>query len=168
MHDLSLTLWRKCLRISIAINAIHVPLDVSNVRRRENAAHFLYDILLHEGIAQIENALISALTVWLSRNLQHPLGMRTVKITVHVDHLRLHPDAKVQAERVHLLSKPLYASGELFLILRPVAERASVIIPLAKPAVVHDEQLDADALCGLREPYELRLVEIKIISLPAV
>ena len=50
----------------------------------------------------------------------------------------------------------------------PVAEGGGVVVSFAKPAVVHDEQLDAQVLPGLRQLQELTLINVKIAGLPAV
>ena len=64
-------------------------------------------MILHVLSGQIKDPLIAPFRVRLSRNLDHPVRMAAVEITVHIDHLRLHPDSKIHANRLDLICNPL-------------------------------------------------------------
>ena len=89
-------------------------------------------------------------------------------MTVHIHHLRLHPDTEIQPERLDLSSESRETSRKLLLVDFPVSQGMCVIIALAEPAVVHHKKFYAGFLCLLRQSKQLSLIDVKIGCLPAV
>ena len=148
--------------------AVVVPLDIADLRAGEDLAHLVDQEVLHGGVGQVKQALAAPLAVGLVRDRHGPVGVRFVETAVDVHHLRLHPDAEVYAERPDLPAQPVQAARQLLFVGLPVAEGAGVVIALAEPAVVHDEQLDANVLPGPRQGYEAAFGDVEIAGLPTV
>ena len=154
--------------IIIRENAVHIPFHIGDVGTAKHLCHGLNDIITHLRISQIQNALVSPLRMRFSRNFHHPVRMLPVQITVHIDHLRLHPDAEIQPKSIDFLTKTIQSVGKLLRIYLPVTQRAPVIIPLSKPPVIHDKQLNAHILSGLGQAEQFCFTDIKVRCLPAV
>ena len=94
--------------------------------------------------------------------------MRAVEVRVYGHHLRLEPEAELEAALVRTLRHALQAALELLHVDNPVAERAVVVLTLAEPAVVKHHELDAEVFGTGREIVHLRIVEVKVRRLPVV
>ncbi len=102
------------------------------------------------------------------RGREHPLGMGTHQVGVEVDHLRLDPQAEVQAEGVHPLDERSEPVRPGVGVDGPVAEAGVIVAPPAEPAVVEHEPLGARSsghLGQLGEPVE---VMVEVDGLPGV
>ena len=91
-----------------------------------------------------------------------PVGMCPVKVGINTYHLGLDPDTEIKAYSVHGFHEVVQALGELFGIDLPVAERCSVIVPLAEPSVIHDEEFDSDCPCPRGKFHEFRLADFEV------
>ena len=78
------------------------------------------------------------------------------------DHLRLDPQAEAEPERGDPPGEAVEPVGQLAPVDDPVAERAVVGIALAEPAVVEDEQLDAEVACRRGDRDEPVGVEVEV------
>ena len=94
--------------------------------------------------------------------------MRTVQRTVFADHLRLHPDAEIEPQRLEPLLQPVKAVGQLFSVDFPVAKRTRIVIPRAEPAVVHHKKLRAKLRPDLCDGKELVFVKVHPRAFPVV
>ena len=77
--------------------------------------------------------------------------MLAIEIGIGVHHLRLHPQAKVHAQRAHFVDERLEAIGKLLLVHVPIAQAGVVGFALAKPAVVHHKAVNAQRRGLLRQ-----------------
>ena len=73
--------------------------------------------------------------------------MFSVKITVLIDHLRLHPESKFQAETMDSLCKCRKAAFNFVFIYYPIAKCTEIIVSLAKPAIIQNKHIKADIFC---------------------
>ena len=94
--------------------------------------------------------------------------MRTVKVGIWVDHLRLYPESELHASHVATLCDRAKTSGELFFIYEPVAESCAVAVAGAKPTVVKHEGIDAESLYAVDGIKQAVTVKGKVHSLPAI
>ena len=100
--------------------------------------------------------------------VQDPVGMSAVKLTVLVDHLELDPEAELHAERIDALRKARDAVRQAVGVRPPVAEATRLTAARGEPAIVEDEELDADIVRRLGDAHELLLIEIEVRGLPIV
>ena len=159
--------WKRC-GIVIRKRPVHIPFDIGDLRRGKYLCHRLDDIVLHFRSRKIQDALIASLRMRFPRDFNRPVRMRLVEMTVHIHHLRLHPDTEIQSERLDLSSESRETSRKLLLVDFPVSQGMCVIIALAEPAVVHHKKLHAGFLCLLRQSKQLSLIDVKIGCLPTV
>ena len=94
--------------------------------------------------------------------------MSAVKLTVLVDHLELDPEAELHAERIDALRKARDAVRQAVGVRPPVAEATRLTAARGEPAIVEDEELDADIVRRLGDAHELLLIEIEVRGLPIV
>ena len=156
------------VRIDIHDRAVEIPFEVFDVGTVKNGADRAEDMLPHLFAREIQHQLAARADGRLPRDREHPVGMRAAELAVLADHLRLHPDAELQPQRVYAACKLAQRHAELFLVDGPVAERAPVVLPRAEPAVVHHEHLHAELRGVLRECEQTLAREIEIRGLPAV
>jgi len=112
--------------------------------------------------------LVAALGAAPARDVEAPIGMGAVEVAVGGDHLRLEPEAEFHSLGVDLAGQVGEAVGELFGVGDPVAERGAVVVAMAEPAVVEDEELDARFLGIAGELLELGGGEVEVGGLPVV
>jgi hypothetical protein len=86
--------------------------------------------------------------------------VRLEEQAARADHLGLDPQAEAHAERLDPVGHAGDPVRQLAQVDGPVAERGRVVVALAEPAVVEDEQLDAQ-LGRPRDLDELVLVKSK-------
>ena len=94
--------------------------------------------------------------------------MLPVQIRIHIHHLRFHPDTKHHTQSVNLFRKPLKTSWKLFLIHIPIPEGSVVVIPVCKPAVIHNKKLDSGIPAFFSQSQKLVFIDVKIIGLPGI
>ena len=100
--------------------------------------------------------------------VQDPVRVRAIGLAVLVDHLELDPEAEFHAERVDALREARDAVRQAVGIRPPVAEAARLAAARGEPAIVEDEELDADIVRRLGDAHELLLIEIEVRGLPIV
>ena len=148
---LALPLMSQIFGIAVGKDPVHVPFDIGNIRAGKKCGHFFNDIIDHLRICQIKDSLISSLRVFSSRNIHRPVRMRPVTVTVHIYHLRLHPDTKGKSERVDLVRQSPDTVRQLLFIRFPVTQRTLIILTLPEPAVIHHKQLYPCLFSSLRK-----------------
>ena len=99
---------------------------------------------------------------------ESPVRVLPIKVTVRVDHLRLHPDAEPHSHRVNFSAETVQAVRQLFPVFRPVPQGTGVVIPVSKPAVIQNKQLDSHIPGSSCQAEKSALVEPEIRRLPAV
>ena len=154
--------------IDVRDRAVEIPFEVCDIGTVEHGADRTEDMLPYLLTREIEHQLAARADRRPPRDREHPVGMSAAERAVLADHLRLHPDAELQPQRVYAACKLAERHAELFLVDGPVTERAPVIPPRAEPAVVHHEHLHAELRGVLRECEQTLAREIEIRGLPAV
>ena len=99
---------------------------------------------------------------------QNPVRMCLVKLTVYIDHLRFHPESEGQSHFIHFVRKTFHAVRKFLRILFPITQRLRIVVTLAEPSVIHNEEFDARIRRTLCKFQKLALIKFKIGSLPAV
>ena len=169
---MALIVGSEILRSVVGDVHVGVPLDVVNLRILGH--HVVHDgehEVLHLGIAEVEHhlcAAASALEIAL-RSLYHPFGMLLEEFALGVRHLRLEPNAELDALLLGFGKQTVNAVRQLLLVRHPVAERTVVdaaLILTAKPSVVHDEELATHRLDVCHHLRHFRLLDIKVDTLP--
>ena len=118
------------------------------------------------GNVQIE--LMSAPIHSTSRNLQCPVRIFSVEITVLGNHLRLYPETEFQSKSVDSLCKCRKSTFDLLFIYFPVTKCAPVIISFAKPSIVQNKHIQADVPGFFCNMIQFVCIKIKIGSFPVV
>ena len=63
------------------------------------------EIVLNVGAGEIEDHLIAHLRAGAVGEVNHPIGMRTIKVAVRIDHFWLEPEAEFHPKEVHLVDQ---------------------------------------------------------------
>lgn len=90
--------------------------------------------------------------------------MLGVQLTFGVDHPRLQPAAEFDARRFGFPHQMPQTVGQFFLGLLPVAEARPVVVAgefVAEPAILQQEQINAEFLAIFGEFGQFRLIEVK-------
>ena len=69
--------------------------------------------------------------------------MRSVQITVFIDHLRLNPDAKFHALLMHTGNKICQTAPQFLFVALPVPKGRIVIISFPEPTVIHHYHINS-------------------------
>ena len=94
--------------------------------------------------------------------------MLFIKPGVFTYHLRFDPDAELESETMNPLREAGDAARKLFQIALPVTESTELIRSSPKPAVVHDEHLDAELLTCTCDLHKLLFIEVDHRRFPVV
>ena len=129
-------------RVQVGQRAVHIPFHIANRRALYRLYDLLHDVIAHFGPAQVQHQLVAPAGGRNPRHRDSPIRVGTVKVRILVYHLRLHPQAKLHAQRVDLLRKPRKALRQLFGVDRVIAKARFVAVARAKPAVVQHKQLN--------------------------
>jgi len=100
--------------------------------------------------------------------METPVRVRTVQVAVGRDHFRLDPEAEFHAQTLDFGRQTLEPQGQFFPVDCPIAERGMVVVPLAKPAIIQDQQLDAKRAGTLGDASDRLIVKIEISCFPVV
>ncbi len=156
--------------------AVGIPLDVGNLRvLGHQPVYHTEDEVLHLGVAEVERGLRapSSEARLASGVLQEPVRVLVVDVAgFPVAHLRLDPDAELDAVFLGLVGQGLQPVGQLLLVDGPVAEcrvvPVAVVLLAGKPSVVHHEELAANVGHALHEGLHLLLGDGQVDPLPTV
>ncbi len=168
MEQLPLTLPPQAGASHIRHLPVHIPFHIGYGCAPQNPGHRLIHIVHHLRPGQIQHILGTALHRLPPRNLNGPVRPGTVQLRIRRHHLRLKPDAEFHPQSPHLLRQIRKASRQLLLIDLPVPQGALVNIPVSKPAVVHDQHLNAPLLRLPGNRQQLLRIKIKIGGFPVV
>ena len=150
------------------IDPVHVPLHVGDRRAAEDRADDRLEVVDDLGPRHVQDVLVAQLGPGPAGDADRPVGMRLEKVAAGVHHLRLDPEAEVDAQGVHAFGESRQAAGQLALVDEPVAERRGVVVAPPEPAVIEHEELDAEVARGRRERDEPVLADVEVRRLPAV
>ncbi|MNI25186.1 hypothetical protein D3C73_788250 [compost metagenome] len=164
----SLALRRQGGRADLGHMPVHIPFDIGDRCRCQNAANGINDIVAYLRARQIQNQLVAGLAASAVRHMQAPVGMGAVQLAVRRHHLRFEPEAELHAEPSDPFHQIRQALRQLAGIHEPVAQRSGVVIAAAEPAVVKHEQLDAQRLAGTGDIFDFVGIEVEVGSFPVV
>ena len=145
-----------------------IPFQIFDISCVQHTADSLIHPFPHFISGQIQHQLVAAEHRFFPGNDHRPVRVRAEQIAVLIDHLRLDPDAEFHAGFIDTADQLRKRAAKLFFIRRPVAERQEITVSLSEPAVVHDQQIDAEILRLLRQADDPVSVKIKVESFPAV
>ena len=94
--------------------------------------------------------------------------MRPEEVGILVDHLRLKPQPKLQAQAVNRVGQLLHGAAQLLFVHHPVSQAGVIVVALAEPSVVQHQHFHAHLPGGPGEAQDFFGVEIKIRRFPAV
>src|SRR5690606_2955427 len=137
--------------------AVHIPLDVTDFRLIQNPADLFNNVIPDLFLTEVKNHLIPGENRLLLRMLHRPFRVFPEEVTVGVNHLRFDPDPEIKTEFSHLIGKGLQPAGELFPVDRVITQAGLVVVTLAKPAIIKDEDIDPQFLAFLSLLEELAL-----------
>ena len=123
--------------------AVHVPLHIGHRISPKKSAQRIQHIVLHLPTGQIQDQLVSPQQRRIVREPGRPIGVCPHQIAVRGDHLRLKPDAQLDAVFPGAVQQGRQAIWEFLPVYRPVPQRALAVVPVTKPAVVQYHQLKA-------------------------
>ena len=153
---------------------VGIPLDVVNlwVFRHEVVNDAEHEVL-YFGVAEVEDDLRATTSegcVTLG-SLDNPVRMCLVELTGGVGHLGLNPDTELHTVLTGIAQQTFNAFRQLTLIDYPVAQRGIIDgtrILVAKPSVVHHEELTAHGGDVGHHLVHALLVDVEIDALPRV
>ena len=168
MADGSLAESRICSAVYIIHTAVHIPFYIGNVCTRKSVVDEFLHIFPYFFSGKIQDQLVTAAVGLPSRNLEYPVGVHPVKLTVLRNHLRLQPDTKFQAKGIHPVYQFFHGAAQFFLIYKPVTKAGIVIVSFSKPAVVQYQHIEAQICCLSCNFQQFFRIEAKISGLPVV
>ena len=148
--------------------AVHVPLHIADRCTAQNRADPLQNIIADFPPGIIQNQLIASKARLALRRRNRPVRVLPVQIAVHRYCLRLKPDSEQHSILCDLFRHALKRTAKLLLIGIPVAQRTVIAVPSAKPAVIHDEQLNSHTMRFSGDGNQLLTGKIKVRCLPVV
>ena len=110
----------------------------------------------------------AAVLVGKRRRAHDPVRVLAGDVGVQVDHLRLHPQAKLHAVAGDRIDERREALGPQTLVDVPVAEACVVVAAAAEPAVVEDEAFHAEPGGRIGEFQQGFEAVVKVDRLPGV
>ena len=94
--------------------------------------------------------------------------MSAIQIRIRVDHFGLDPDAEGNAGLLYLFRKGFQSVFEFLRIGLPVAQARPVVVPLAKPAVIHDQHIKTRLGGFLGKFHQFVFINVEIAGFPGV
>ena len=162
------SLCRQCRAADIRHGAVHIPLQICNVRAVQNGRHRFENMIPDILPCHVQHILMSGHVDLSTRDLDRPVGMGAVQLRIRRHHLRFHPDTELDALRIDLIRQLLQAAGQLLLVHEPIAQTAFIIVTVTKPAVIHHQHLDAGLLRLPGDAHQFFFIEVKVGSFPVV
>ncbi|MNW59923.1 hypothetical protein D3C74_378770 [compost metagenome] len=164
----SLALRRQGSRANLSHMPVHIPFDISNRSRCQDAADRIDDIVAYLRARQIQNQLVAGLAASAVRHMQAPVRIGAVQFAVRRHHLRFEPEAELHTEPSDPFHQVRQTLRQLAGIHEPVAQRSGIVIAAAEPAVVKHEQLNAQCLAGAGDIFDFVCIEVEVGSFPVV
>ena len=166
VEDGSLVIGRG--RENVRDTAVIIPFDIFNIGLVQHIADLLKNTVHHFFSGKVQDQLASADQRFAAGDDHGPVGVLPVQMTVFADHFRFDPDAELHAEIVDPADQRAQALAQLLFIHGPIAQAGGIGIPLAEPAVVHNDHLDAQVMGFFGQIVNGAAGEIKIGGFPAV
>lgn len=145
---------------------VHIPFNELNLMVAKQFGHKMDNVLLNLRLGNVKQQLITKLRTSPGLKMIYPVWMFSIKITIRIDRLGLYPYAKLHPKSLNPVNQLHKSVRELILIHVPVAQPSSVGMPLSKPAVIHNEQLNAHLGCPLGKRHLVLCVNIEVGSFP--
>ncbi len=168
MEDLTLALRGKDIGPEVRDGPVDIPFDIVNIGAVQDPVDGPDQVVLDLSSAHVQDQLVAASDGVAAGDLHDPVGMGPEEIRILGDHLGLEPDAEFQSYVVDLPDQLCQAAADLLLVDVPVAQARVIVIPLAEPAVVHNDHLDPHVLCGSGDLHQLDVVEGEKGGFPGV
>ena len=163
VEELALAIGWQAEAVRLGDVPVHVPLDVGDRRAAEDLGQDADEVVDDLRPGQVEDELLAALGPRPAGDADRPvrvrgeqLGSRSLTISGSIHSPKRRPSAST------LRGEPVEAVRQLAPVDEPVAERGRVVVARAEPAVVEDEQLDAEVARRRRHLEQLRLVEVEV------
>ena len=94
--------------------------------------------------------------------------MCAIQFTIDRDHFWLKPEPKTKPLLLNLRRNLLESARQLLAINEPITKRRCVVVPMAKPAIVEDKQLNTQICRRGGDLIQFGSFEIEIGRLPIV
>mmetsp|Transcript_3741 Transcript_3741/g.9237 ORF Transcript_3741/g.9237 Transcript_3741/m.9237 type:complete len:509 (+) Transcript_3741:1422-2948(+) len=149
--------------------AIHIPLHVLYVGAGQELSQLADDIRADILAREVKHELVATFTAALPPMLiQRPRWVLPIQPALHVDHLRLHPDTKLEPKGIDIMHESRKPSWKLPPVLEPVSQRGRSILPLSEPAVIQHNHLHPKFTRCPSQLHHLGMVDVEVHSLPGV
>ena len=159
---------RKGTAVDIRQIAVKIPLDIVDGILPQKPGQNLIQPVHHVRPAHVQHQLAAAHGGLAPGHRQRPVGVGTVEIRVLADHLRLHPQAHLQAQIPDFSEGGGQPVREFLFMGEPVAKAAEIVVPASEPAVVNNEQLHAQILRPFGNGKEFFFGNVHVRRFPAV
>ena len=157
-----------CGTVYVIHAPVHIPFYIGNVCTGKGIVDKFLHVFPYFFSGKIQDQLVTAAVGLPSRNLEYPVGVHPVKLTVLRNHLRLQPDTKFQAKGIDAVHQLFHRTAQFLLIYKPVAQARIVIVSFSKPAVVQYQHIEAQICCLSCNFQQFFRIEAKISGLPVV
>ena len=169
VEELALPVGRQREAVRLGDGPVHVPLDVRDRRAREDLGRGR-----RRGGRRPPARPMSRTSCWRLSVRGRPgmpiaqSGWAAEQLAVRADHLGLDPDPEAEPERRDPLARRPRARRAACAGRRPSRPASRVVVARAEPAVVEDEQLDAEVARRGRDRDQPVGVEVEVGRLPVV
>ena len=158
--------------VDVGDGAVAVPFEICHTGvLGENIVNNAEHIVLHLGVAHVKHKLVAVIICLPVGLFYNPVGMFLVELALGVDHLRLYPDAELDARLISRFHQCAYASGKFVVRHLPVAQTGTVVLArifVAEPSVVEKEHVHSQMLRLLHQFSQDILIEVEAGVLPVV
>ena len=157
-----------CGTVYVIHAPVHIPFYIGNVCTGKGIVDKFLHVFPYFFSGKIQDQLVTAAVGLPSRNLEYPVGVHPVKLTVLRNHLRLQPDTKFQAKGIHPVYQFFHGAAQFFLIYKPVTKAGIVIVSFSKPAVIQHQHIQPKVCCLTGDLQKLLRIEAKIGGFPVI
>ena len=156
------------VQIRLRNRTIGIPFDVVDLVTGKQVIQHFIDKCFHFRFRQIQHVLTSRGVTRSRIKVINPVRMLCKQLRRRIDHFRLDPDAEHHTEGFYFTDQLVDTVREFFFVDIPVAETVVDAVPLAEPAVIHNEQLCSKLLCFFRQLFLLFTRYPELRCLPGI
>ena len=147
--------------------AVHIPFHIGDAGPVQNCGDIFYYIITDLSFGEIQQQLIPAENIRMVVG-QRPVRMQTVQIRIHIHRFRFEPQTEFHAHGPDSVCQTFQPVGELLPVHGVVAQTCLVIVAVAEPAVIQDEQLAAQVTGGFGQSQQRVLIEFEHAAFPVI
>ena len=151
---------------------VGIPLYIVNlVREFHHIIENAIDKVLDLRICHVQKVLVAHRSSSVDIVLDNPVRMLLIKLAFRIDHLRLNPDAELEAFLVRMGCDKVNAFRQFGNIDLPIAQAGLVIVAwifVGKPAIIEDKHLKPHVGRIIDHVGQCLGIEIEIRAFPAV